>query len=86
MFLEIFKKKGIDVLLLSERVDEWVVGYLHEFAGKKLQSVAKGGLDLGSLENEEEKQQTAKAADDNKDLTEKITSILLSPFTFLGTV
>ena len=74
--LEIFKKKGIDVLLLSERVDEWVVGYLHEFEGKKLQSVAKGGLDLGSLENEEEKQQTAKAADDNKDLTEKIKAVL----------
>lgn len=53
--LEIFRKKGIEVLLLSDRVDEWVVGHLTEFDGKQLQSVAKGGLDLGQLEDEAEK-------------------------------
>jgi molecular chaperone HtpG len=49
--LEIFRKKGIEVLLLSDRVDEWVTGHLTEFDGKQLQSVAKGGLDLGKLED-----------------------------------
>ncbi len=53
--LEIFRKKGIEVLLLSDRVDEWVLGHLHEFDGKPLQSVARGGLDLGKLEDEAEK-------------------------------
>ena len=54
--LEIFRKKGIEVLLLSDRVDEWVLGHLHEFQGKALQSVAKGGLDLVKLEDATEKQ------------------------------
>jgi len=53
--LEIFRKKGVEVLLLSDRVDEWVVSSLHEFEGKSLQSVAKGDLDLGKLEDEAEK-------------------------------
>ena len=70
--LEVFRKKGIEVLLLSERVDEWVVGYLAEFDGKSLVSVAKGGLDLGKLEDEAEKQEQKKQANDHKDLTEKI--------------
>lgn len=51
--LEIFRKKGIEVLLLSDRVDEWVTAHLGEFEGKKLESVAKGGLDLGELKDEE---------------------------------
>ena len=55
--LEIFRKKGIEVLLLSDRVDEWVVGHLTEFDGKPLVSVAKGGLDLGELEDEAEKKE-----------------------------
>src|SRR5450759_4889524 len=55
--LEVFRKKGIEVLLLSERVDEWVVSHLHEFGGKSLQSVAKGELDLGKLEDEAEKKE-----------------------------
>ncbi|HTJ96112.1 MAG TPA: molecular chaperone HtpG, partial [Rhodocyclaceae bacterium] len=54
--LEVFRKKGIEVLLLSERVDEWLIGHLTEFDGKQLQSVAKGDLDLGKLEDEAEKQ------------------------------
>ena len=74
--LEIFKKKGIEVLLLSDRVDEWVVGHLTEFEGKPLQSVAKGGLDLGQLEDEEEKKQAEKAADEYKDLLEKVKAAL----------
>ena len=74
--LEIFKKKGIEVLLLSDRVDEWVVGHLTEFEGKQLQSVAKGGLDLGKLEDEAEKQEAEKAADEYKELLEKVKSSL----------
>jgi molecular chaperone HtpG len=74
--LEIFRKKGIEVLLLSDRVDEWVTGNLTEFDGKHLQSVAKGGLDLGSLEDEADKEETAKAADEYKDLLDKIKATL----------
>lgn len=74
--LEIFKKKGIEVLLLSDRVDEWVVGHLTEFEGKSLQSVAKGGLDLGKLEDEADKKEAEKAADEYKELLEKVKSSL----------
>lgn len=74
--LEIFRKKGIEVLILSDRVDEWVVGHLTEFEGKQLQSVAKGGLDLGKLEDEAEKKETEKAADEYKDLIEKVKKSL----------
>jgi len=74
--LEIFKKKGIEVLLLSDRVDEWVVGHLTEYEGKSLQSVAKGGLDLGKLEDEAEKKEAEKSADEYKDLLEKIKKSL----------
>jgi molecular chaperone HtpG len=74
--LEIFKKKGIEVLLLSDRVDEWVVGHLTEFEGKSLQSVAKGGLDLGKLEDEADKKEAEKAADEYKELLEKVKASL----------
>ncbi|MDQ5942461.1 MAG: molecular chaperone HtpG, partial [Pseudomonadota bacterium] len=74
--LEIFRKKGIEVLLLAERVDEWVVGSLTEFDGKQLQSVAKGGLDLGSLEDAKDKEETEKAAGEYKELIEKIKAEL----------
>ena len=74
--LEIFRKKGIEVLLLSERVDEWVTGNLTEFDGKQLQSVAKGGLDLGKLEDSADKEETEKAADEYKELLEKIKATL----------
>ncbi len=74
--LEIFRKKGIEVLLLSERVDEWVVGYLTEFDGKPLQSVAKGGLDLGALEDADEKVDDEKHADENKAMLERIRESL----------
>lgn len=74
--LEIFRKKEIEVLLLSDRVDEWVVGNLTEFDGKPLQSVAKGGLDLGKLEDEADKQEAEKAADEYKGLIEKVKTSL----------
>ena len=60
--LEVFRKKGIEVLLLSDRVDEWVVGHLTEFDGKPLLSVAKGGLDLGGLEDEAERKERERDA------------------------
>ncbi len=74
--LEVFRKKGIEVLLLSARVDEWVVGSLSEFQEKSLVSVAKGGLDLGTLEDEAEKQDQEKQASEYKDLTDKIKTSL----------
>ncbi len=74
--LEIFRKKGIEVLLLSDRVDEWAVSFLTEFEGKPLQSVAKGGLDLGKLADEEEKKEQEKEAGEYNDLIERIKKAL----------
>ncbi len=74
--LEVFRKKGIEVLLLHERIDEWVVSHLHEFEGKALQSVAKGELDLGKLADKEEKAEQEKEAGEYKDLIAKIKDAL----------
>lgn len=74
--LEIFRKKGIEVLLLCDRVDEWLVSHLSEYKGKTLQSVAKGELDLGTLEDAETKEAVAKAATEHKDLLERIKASL----------
>ena len=74
--LEVFRKKGIEVLLLSDRIDEWLVSSLTEFEGRQLQSVAKGGLDLGGLEDEAEKEQREKETNDYQELIEKIKSVL----------
>jgi molecular chaperone HtpG len=74
--LEIFRKKGVEVLLMHDRVDEWVMANLTEFEGKKLQSVAKGDLDLGKLEDEAEKKEQEKEAGELKDLTDKIANVL----------
>jgi len=74
--LEIFRKKGVEVLLLSDRVDEWVVSHLTEFEGKALQSVARGRLELGSLEDEEEKKEQEKEAGELKDLIERTKKAL----------
>jgi molecular chaperone HtpG len=74
--LEVFRKKGIEVLLLAERVDEWLVANLTEFESKPLQSVAKGSLDLGKLEDEAEKKEQEKEAGEYKELTEKIKNVL----------
>lgn len=74
--LEVFRKKGIEVLLLSDRVDEWVVGNLTEFEGKQLVSVAKGGLDLGALEDEEEKKALERDEGEFKPLVERLKGCL----------
>ena len=74
--LEIFRKKGIEVLLLADRVDEWLVSHLRDFDGKQLQSVAKGGLDLGDLEDASEKQARAAAESSAKDLVERLQKSL----------
>jgi molecular chaperone HtpG len=74
--LEVFRRKGIEVLLLSERVDEWVVSHLPEFDGKALVSVAKGGLDLGTLEDEAEKKEGEAEASELAPFVERIRKSL----------
>jgi molecular chaperone HtpG len=74
--LEIFRKKGVEVLLLSDRVDEWMLSFMPEFEGKKLTSVAKGGLDLGQLADEAEKKEQESTEKEFKDLLEKMKSAL----------
>jgi len=74
--LEIFRKKGIEVLLLSDRVDEWMLSYLREFDGKPLVSVAKGGLDLAELADEEEKKHQQEVAEDFKPVVERLQKAL----------
>jgi molecular chaperone HtpG len=74
--LEIFKKKGVEVLLLSDRVDEWMLSFFHEFAGKQLISVAKGGLDLGALADEAEKKEQKETEERYKDLIERMKKTL----------
>ncbi|HEY0563595.1 MAG TPA: molecular chaperone HtpG [Methylophilus sp.] len=74
--LEIFRKKGIEVLLMSDKVDEWFLGSLTEFDGKKLQSIAKGDLDLGKLEDESEKEAQKKVEEEAKSLVERIKASL----------
>lgn len=74
--LEIFRKKGVEVLLLCDRIDEWLVANLNEYAGKSLQSIAKGDLDLGKLEDEAEKKEHEKEAGDFQELTAKMKEVL----------
>ena len=74
--LEVFKKKGIEVLLMADRVDEWAVSHLHEFDGTPLQSVAKGAVDLGSLQDDEEKKAAEAAAESFKPVLEKLKEAL----------
>ncbi len=74
--LEIFRKKGIEVLLLTDRVDEWMLSHLYEFEGKPLQSVAKGAIDLGKLQDEGEKQKAEAAAEAFKPLLDKLKEAL----------
>ncbi|UZD54615.1 molecular chaperone HtpG [Caldimonas aquatica] len=74
--LEIFRKKGIEVLLLTDRVDEWMLTYLYEFDGKPLQSVAKGAVDLGKLQDEEEKKKAEQAAEAFKPVLERLKEVL----------
>jgi molecular chaperone HtpG len=74
--LEVFRKKGIEVLLLHDRVDEWMVSHFTEFDGKPLVSVAKGDLDLGNLQDEAEEQAAKQAEDEYKDLVTRIKDVL----------
>ncbi len=74
--LELLRKKGVEVLLLYERVDEWLVSHLTEFDGKPLQSVAKGDLDLSALEDQEERRSAEQAEADYKDLLERMRGVL----------
>ncbi|MDM0009892.1 molecular chaperone HtpG [Variovorax sp. J22G73] len=74
--LEVFKKKGIEVLLMTDRVDEWALNYLNEFDGTPLQSVAKGAVDLGKLQDDDEKKAAEQAAESFKPLLEKLKEAL----------
>lgn len=74
--IEIFRKKGLEVLLLTDRVDEWMLSYLYEFEGHALTSVAKGAVDLGQLQDEEEKKQAEAAAETFKPLLERAKGLL----------
>lgn len=74
--LEIFRKKGIEVLLLIDRVDEWLLSHLYEFDGKPLQSVAKGAVDLGKLQDEAEKKQAEEAATAFKPVLDRLKETL----------
>jgi molecular chaperone HtpG len=74
--LEIFRKKGIEVLFMTDRVDEWALSYLTEFDGTPLQSVAKGQVDLGKLQDEAEKKAAEEAAESFKPVLAKLKDAL----------
>ena len=74
--LEIFRKKGLEVLLLTDRVDEWLMSHLTEFEGKHFQSVAKGALDLDKIASEAEKEEQKQAEDQFKDLLTRVKEVL----------
>jgi molecular chaperone HtpG len=74
--LEVFRKKGIEVLLFTDRIDEWLMGYLTEFDGKSFVDVARGDLDLGALESAEDKQAQEEAAKDKQGLVDRIKTAL----------
>ncbi len=74
--LEVFRKKDVEVLLLTDRVDEWLVSHLSDYQGKHIQSVAKGQLDLGELEEKESKEELEKIAEEHKDVVERIGKAL----------
>ncbi len=74
--LEVFKKKGIEVLLMADRVDEWALNYLHDFDGTPLQSVAKGAVDLGKLQDEAEKKAAEEAAESFKPVLAQLKEAL----------
>jgi len=74
--LEVFRKKGIEVLLLSDRVDEWLMGHLNEFDSKPFQDVGKGALDLGELDSEEDKKAQEKIEEDFKDFLARVKTVV----------
>ncbi len=74
--LEVFRKKGIEVLLLSDRVDDWLMGHLQEYKEKQFQDVGKGELDLGKLDTDDEKKEQEKIEKDFKDFNERLAKVL----------
>lgn len=74
--LEVFRKKGIEVLLMSDRIDEWTMSHLQEYAGKQFVSVTQGDLDLGNLEDAEDKKAQEKASEENQGLVERVKNVL----------
>ncbi|MEH6687209.1 MAG: molecular chaperone HtpG [Halopseudomonas sabulinigri] len=74
--LEIFRKKGIEVLLLTDRIDEWLMSHLTDYNGKQFIDIARGDLDLGKLEGEEDKQEQEKQAEAKADLVKRIQAVL----------
>ncbi|BCO33242.1 chaperone protein HtpG [Thiohalobacter sp. COW1] len=74
--MEVFRKKGIEVLLLSDRVDEWLVSHLTEYDGKPLVSIAKGDLDLDQLEDEKDQEEIKQAEGEFKDILERMQKVL----------
>ncbi len=74
--LEVFRKKGIEVLILSDRVDDWMMGHLTEFDGKSFQDVGKGALDFGDLDSEEEKKEQEKVEEEFKDFAARVKEVL----------
>lgn len=74
--LELFKKKGIEVILMTSRVDEWAMNFLHEFDGTPLQNIAKGAVDLGDLQDEAEKEEAKKAEENLKPVVDKLKTAL----------
>jgi len=74
--LEVFRKKGIEVLLMHDRVDEWMMGHVMDFEGKSFQSVAKGDLDLGDMDTEQDKQEQEKIEKESEDLLKRIKDVL----------
>ncbi|MFB1011706.1 MAG: molecular chaperone HtpG, partial [Thiopseudomonas sp.] len=74
--LEVFRKKGIEVLLLSDRIDEWMMNYLTEFDGKSFVDVARGDLDLGGLDSEEDKKAQEAVAKEKEALVERLNGVL----------
>lgn len=74
--LEVFRKKGVEVLILSDRIDEWMMNYLSEYDGKSFQDVGRGSLDLGDVETEEDKKEVEKAEQEHKPLLERLKTSL----------
>ena len=74
--MEVFRKKGVEVLLLSDRLDEWLMGHLTQFEGKSFQHIAKGDLDLGKLSSEEDKQAEEKLQEESQSLVERLKAVL----------
>jgi molecular chaperone HtpG len=79
--IEVFRKKGIEVLLMSDRIDDWLVGHLQEYNGKHFQDVTKGALDLGAVETEDEKKEQAEAEKQFENLVERMQAVLAEQVT-----